>query len=225
MTSPLLAFRIICFVYVSFWICYGIFFQKQNYHYFFFLTNWNWMLDWLYFLVAILMVKSPTTYLRVYQVFMAIIPTISTIVVVVFWCLLNTLVFGPNRPTEMRVSSTVSHTLNFILPIIDIYCTNDIILTWKHGIYPVIVMFFYTVLIFFTKLVLKEDFPYSFIKAVNGGSEDIIMWGPVLALCFGFYIITWIFWLLVFKSFQLRNFIKKRYSGTASVSEVAVLPK
>lgn len=93
--------------------------------YFYYLTNWNWLINLVYFtLVVVLTTKRTPTYTEnlVFKYFYSSTVCLSWIVTIVYWTLLSGEIFDNELSVEQKIGGTLSHVLNIIYPMIDLAC-------------------------------------------------------------------------------------------------------
>ena len=126
--SQLFKTRVSFLVAISGYIIYEIIQRRSRY--FYYLTDWNWLLNFVYFLVAIILsskrFSGRSSDYFVFKYFYACTVCLSWVVTVVFWGFIVT-----NQPFEVEevldviplevaITGTISHLLNIILPLIDL---------------------------------------------------------------------------------------------------------
>ncbi|KAI8897931.1 hypothetical protein BC833DRAFT_591881 [Globomyces pollinis-pini] len=193
--------------------------------YFLFLTDWNWIMDTLFFFVgasytyAVINNGEQKESLRTaYIGLFAVCNTIGWIVSVGFWLLLNSIVFGAEASTFDRYSQTWAHTFNLFLPLIDLFLSKTNMKFLQVG-YPICALLAYQAMVLICHGVYKTEWPYPFMTAVNGGEEGI-SWGPMLAMGAAVSIAAILFYSLVLMLIKLRNIFfpdKKEVSSTVQV--------
>ncbi|KAJ3272630.1 hypothetical protein HDV01_005377 [Terramyces sp. JEL0728] len=184
-------------------IVYGAF-------YFYFLTNWNWIINTIYFTFALY--KSYLVY-NGQQVgpllqkalfgFFALIQPVSWLVSVVFWALLSPGMVFHNTNAFDRNTCIISHTLNLIFPLVEVaISTTD--LSFVHLWISCLGLTIYSAGIIIIHAATGADWPYPFLDDLNGGPAGI-SWGPMLGFLAGMFVFLAIFLAVTLLFIRVRN--------------------
>ena len=95
--------------------------------YFLFLTNWTWILNCIYFLLALALSnrqRPPTDY-YVFKYFYSCLASIPWIVSIVFFSLLKSEI-SHTVSVDQRLMKVLSHTMIIFFPIIDLFRKSHI---------------------------------------------------------------------------------------------------
>ncbi|KAI8897933.1 hypothetical protein BC833DRAFT_649189 [Globomyces pollinis-pini] len=183
--NTILSIRTILFLVAFGWVLWRL--SIAGWSYFFFLTSWNWILCSFGFLCGIIYTlavnnqwKSKTLFRMLHIAMLAIVSTISWIVCLGFWALLNSIVFGKDVSFQTRWTQTFSHSINLILAMIDLFASNTN-LKFIHVVYPIGAVLGYQALVLVGHGGYGTKWPYSFMAKVNGG-EDGINWMPMVMM-------------------------------------------
>lgn len=137
--SQLYKTRLIILVLVVAHITWRI--ARAKSHYFYFLTNWNWLINLLYFSIVVLLTTkpSPKPYTKnlVFKYFYSSSVCLSWIVTIVYWALLSEELFT-DISVELKIVGTLSHILNIVFPMIDLFCKILVLIPSKQGNRPFI---------------------------------------------------------------------------------------
>ncbi|KAJ2999443.1 hypothetical protein HDV02_002928 [Globomyces sp. JEL0801] len=143
------------------------------------------------------------------------------IVFCVFWTLLTNVVFGPNKSTWRRIQPTISHTLNLLLPLLDVIF-SDTPVHWPLTTYPVIFILFYGMTIMFCHTVFGSPWPYPFLDRLNNYSNSI-SWVPMLL--FGVFLVVLVltFWFIVQKMTLKVQVVREKRVEKANMKETVTI--
>ncbi|KAI8897292.1 hypothetical protein BC833DRAFT_54517 [Globomyces pollinis-pini] len=185
------------------WILWRL--ATEGWRYLFFLTNWNWILNSVYFAISSLYCYSVIHQSKmrhilksIHIIMFAVVMTISWIVAFGFWTLLSKSVVDPNRLVTERMISALAHILNLIFPIFDLFLCKTT-LEYYQVVYPIIALLMYMVLTLW---------PYPFMKSLNGG-EAGINWAPMVGLGLGVVVAGVLFYILALSLIRLRQHVNK----------------
>lgn len=154
--------------------------------YFYYLTNWNWILNLAYFWVAATH-KRPSSSPFLNTLF-ASSQSISWIVTLVFWVLL----FDATDSAAGLSSQIISHSFNLIFPLIDLFLCR-IILHLPHIVCPIVFTLLYMVGVIIFHLVFSKAWPYSFLETLQGTPTGIGNVGYTIAFVVGLWIVVGLF--------------------------------
>ena len=153
--------------------------------YFYYLTHWNWMLNCVHFWVGAIN-KIPTQSPLLKALF-ASSQSLSWIVSLVYWAVLH----DSNQPLVDLVSQTISHSLNLIFPLIDLFLCR-IILRFPHVICPVGFTLLYMIVLLIVHLDYGTAWPYKFLDTVTQQKDGFSV-GHSIAIIIGFWIVIGVF--------------------------------
>ncbi|KAJ3335143.1 hypothetical protein HDU91_002313, partial [Kappamyces sp. JEL0680] len=118
---------------------------------------------------------------------------------ITFWALL----FDASTGLSI-VASTISHTFNLLLPLIDLWLCR-IRLRGIHCLYPLLFSTLYMVTVVLVHLVWNQSWPYPFLVRVNANHDTGIYWGWSFLFIVIFWIVVGIFFALVLGLIWLRE--------------------
>ena len=212
--SVLWWFRLLSLTLTASLLCWRL--TVEGYKYFYYLTNWNWILNFLFFAAA-LTHRNPSFSPLLNSLFAAVQP-ISWIVTIVFWALL----FDSTKAPVDLFSQSISHSLNLLLPLIDLFL-NRIILHLPHILCPIIFSLLYMGTVMVCHLVYGASWPYDFLISVNGGMSGGINIGYTIAFVIGFWVICLLFvgftFLLIWIREKLGQPCLRKYSEKISLQK------
>jgi hypothetical protein len=145
--------------------------------YWYFLTDWNWGLNCFYFIFGSLEIYFDERFsniLRISHHFLfAVVQTISWLVFIIFWILLSSILFSPEKSAIDKMDLVIGHSMNLIPVVIDLYLSKTKVTFYPYVFAPLIVVFIY--ICFFTTLyvTLHWDWPYPFVALINGPQREL----------------------------------------------------
>lgn len=174
--------------------------------YFYYLTHWNWILNFFYFWTVFIVKRNCTST----QLLFSATNSISWIVTIVYWLLL----FNGNESPEGLASGIIQHTFNLIFPLVDLFL-GTISPFWIQLYSPIAFSFLYMTGVIIVHLCFGLAWPYNFLVTING-AEDGISWGKSIGFCFGFWIVCAIFFALTMGLVRVREklYEKSRRAGS-----------
>jgi hypothetical protein len=141
--------------------------------YWYFITDWNWGINVVYFLSGAYLCYTNQPSNTLHKCLFAIVNSVSWIATIVFWSLLNELVFSDKWTISDRIDGAIGHSVNLLFPLIDLFLSTTTI-RWIHSLAPILFVTLYSVMIIIVRLVDPAmDFPYSFLELVNGGKTGM----------------------------------------------------
>jgi hypothetical protein len=186
--KTLLVYRISSLITVIGYNIYRL--NRRGSEYFYFLTNWNWIVLIIYFTVAsrhsYSCLKGTTSpiFEMIYRIGFALIQALSWTVTITYWILLaNAELSSTVLGLEIKVDNIIAHSLNLILLLIDLFISR-VQLAWKDAIYPILFALVYQMMVIAWKGLVNRNWPYNFVASINGGQERV-NWGPIFAFAAG----------------------------------------
>lgn len=208
--KTLLYFRICSAVVICGYVIWR--FSRSGLLYFYYLTYWNWTVNFLYFPTAIAQSIHPDKkYLaNLKHCLFSIMQPISLLVFLLYWILLSGVLFDADTDLEERISGVASHSFNIILPVIEMFFSLNMLKS-KDLVFPFTMISCYTLVALSIHSLCSKDWPYKFMKIFNdenGGTK----WEVVIGLWFGIIILAGLLFLFAMFLIYLRDRVaaKKR---------------
>lgn len=165
--------------------------------YFYFLTDWNWTFNLIYFVTGALECLFTSKRIKqAHRILFSISQPISWFVFIFFWTILSGQFAKPNLTIGDRIDLVVAHALNLLFTTVDLFLSKTTV-TKLHFLAPILATLVYMATVVFVHLTSNVYWPYEFLEIVNGGKKDGIIWINSIICCFVIcsMIASFLFWV------------------------------
>ena len=173
--SSLLLLRISMAVFFYFYISWR--FSLFGLFYWYFLTDWNWGLNFIYFCLGSLEIimgrKFPRILRVVHKFLFSAVQTISWLVGIIFWILLSSILLSEEMSTIDKIDQVVGHSMNLIPVVLDLYLSKTTVTFYPYVFSPLIVVFTYICFATTLYVTLGWSWPYPFMELINGPQREL----------------------------------------------------
>lgn len=173
--STFLLFRLSMAVFYYYYISWR--FSLFGLFYWYFLTDWNWGLNFIYFCLGSMEIifgkRFPNTLRVAHNFLFAAVQTISWLVGIIFWILLSSILLSEEMSLIDKMDQVIGHSMNLIPVVLDLYLSKTTVPFYPYVFAPLIVVFTYICFAVTLYLTMGWGWPYPFMKLINGPQREL----------------------------------------------------
>ena len=143
---------------------------------------------------------------------------ISPIVTLIYWSVLSKELFQPEVSLDYKITGSISHSLNMIFPILDLFLSKTKV-SFIWCLAPISISALYMLSTVLFHLLRNEAWPYTFLVMINGGEVFGIRWGNSIAFFAGFCVLLALFHFLAMKVADFRDYLSNRRESDSDVKQ------